>query len=378
MRKGIIYTLLLFIVLFTACSKSGTFTIEGKISNAEGKKLFVIHRGLTQDVVLDSVKVDADGQFRFQLQSPEYPDFYILKMKQQQIVLAVDSIETISVSASYPNFLNATFENSLQSETIQEYRKTAVFLGNQLKKAQIEKNKQRRNVILDSLTNALEYHKKKVKSNVISSAYLFSSYYALFQEVDGNALFSLYDKNDFPYFRALATSFDAYIPEYERTKNLHNLVLGVIKEEREAEEKAKLIKEKLGNQKGFVDIKLKDKNGYYQELSRFLGKPIVLNFTMYGAENIQESIFDLQDFYQKYKSRGVTVYQIGLDGNRLFWEQAVSNKPWISVYDAKGYYGRLYNVQQIPTYFLLDKEGNIKSRYSRLDRLERDLRRFFK
>ncbi len=367
--------LLLLVTLFTACNKLGNFTIEGTISNAEGKKLFVIHRGLTKDIILDSVEIKADGQFHFQLKSPQYPDFYVLKMEQQQIVLAVDSIETISVLATYPKFLNATFKNSQQSEVIQGYRKTAVLLGKQLKKAQVEKNRKKKIAVLDSLNTTFKKHKKKVKANIISSAQLLSSYYALFQEVDNNTLFSLYDKKDFLLFRALATSFDVYMPQYERSENLHNLVLGVIKEERETEEKTKLIKEKLANQIGFVDIKLKDKNGYYQELSNFLGNPIVLNFTMYGAENIQESIFDLQDFYEKYKDEGVIVYQVGLDGNRIFWEQSVSNKPWVSVHDVKGYYTRLYNIQQIPTYFLLDKAGNIKARYSNLDKLEKDLKK---
>ncbi len=377
MRKKIIYISLLFVTLFTACNQSQTFTVEGKISNAKDKKIFIIHRGLTKNTLLDSTLIGADEQFRFELKRPQFPDFYILQIEQQQIVLAVDSTETISISATYPYLLKTTFKNSQQSETIQKYRNTTVLLGKLLQKAHSEKTKNRKKAVIDSLMTILEQHKKNVKNNILSSTQLLSSYYALFQEIDNNTLFSLYDKKDFPFFRALATVFDSYMPQYKRSKNLHNLVLGVIKEEREAEKKAKLIKEKLSNKTGFIDIKLKDKNGYYQELSRFLGKPIVLHFTMYGAENIQTTIFDLQDFYKKYKHKGITIYQVGLDANRLFWEQAVSNKPWISVHDAKGYYTQLYNVKQVPTYFLLDKEGNIKARYNSLKNLKEDLNQLF-
>ncbi len=377
-KRVIIYVLLLFVTIFTACNQSKEITVEGKIVNAEGKTLFVVHRGLTKDVLLDSVKIGSDAEFRFQLPSPKYPDLYVLKMEQQQIILAVDSAEKISLSAVYPNFLKTTFEHSPESKVIQDYRNTAVLLAKYLQKAQLETNRRKKEVIVDSLTTLLERHKKKVKTNILSSSNLLSSYYALFQQVNNSPLFSLYDKNDLPYFRALATSFDAYMPDYERSKNLYNLVLGVIKEKRETEERAKVIKEKLVNQVGFVDIKLKDKNGYYQKLSDFLGNPIVLNFTLYGAKDMQENIFDLQDFYQKYKNKGVVIYQVGLDDNRLFWEQSVSNKPWVSVHDMKGYYSRLYNVQQIPTYFLLDKKGNIRARYNSLDKLEKDFKRLLR
>jgi hypothetical protein len=71
----------------------------------------------------------------------------------------------------------------------------------------------------------------------------------------------------------------------------------------------------------------------------------------------------LVDAYQKYKSRGLEIYQVNVGTNRSEWIDVVDEDKlkWINVGDLEGStQARLsYNIQNIPFNYLLDKEGKI-------------------
>ena len=55
------YLLFLLLPFFAACTQQGKFKVEGEITDAEGKTLYIEQTGLLKTVVLDSVKLKADG-----------------------------------------------------------------------------------------------------------------------------------------------------------------------------------------------------------------------------------------------------------------------------------------------------------------------------
>jgi hypothetical protein len=71
----------------------------------------------------------------------------------------------------------------------------------------------------------------------------------------------------------------------------------------------------------------------------------------------------LVDAYQKYKGRGLEIYQVNIGTNRSEWLDAVDkdNLKWINVGDLEGSNKAQlsYNIQSIPYNYLLDKEGKI-------------------
>ncbi len=377
MKKILLFSLI--VVLFFSCGKkNGTFSVEGKIENAEGKMLKVIHQTLTKDIPIDSVKLDKTGKFKFKVESPKYPDFYLLKVEDKKVILAVDSIEKILVSAKYPNFLEAKIANSIQSIQIQKYRQKVIELSRQLSEYKMEKDSKVKKKLLDTLTLNLEKHKKVVRNSILTNSNYLSCYFALYQQIKGKYIFSVYDKEDLPYYRTLATLMDNEMPEYERSKNMHQLVLGAIQQFRLERNRQYLLSQQNSQKTGFIDIKLKDKNGYFKKLSEYIGQPIILDFTVYGEKKLLSHTFDIQELYQKYKDKGVVVYQVCFNPNVEVWEQVVSNKPWIAVNDVKGYYSRLYNVPTFPTTFLIDKGGNLTKRYQNLNDVEKDLKKILK
>lgn len=371
MIKKIFYFAVL--LLFVSCSKSGKFSISGNITDADGEMLYFERNGLLKDSLIDSVKLDASGTFKFKTQSPEYPELYRLRLKDQRLILAVDSIEDIQIEASGQQLIDAQIANSQQSEQIQKLRKKVLALQQDFDKIGKEPDIDKKTALRDTFLANLNLHRREVLDMILDNPLSMASYYSLFQQINGSFIFSPYIKEDLNYYRAVSTSFQNKMPHYERSKNLYYLVLDAIKEERLARRQMDWAKFEVNEINGFVDIELKDRNGYPQKLSAFQGKPIVVDFFAYAAEISVEHTFELRDLYDKYAPQGLQIYQVSVDQNKMFWQRNVSSVPWTAVFDETGKTAQLYNVQEVPTLFLINQEGTIIGRYPSVKALKADL-----
>ena len=125
---------------------------------------------------------------------------------------------------------------------------------------------------------------------------------------------------------------------------------------------------------GLIDIELPDNKGKMRSLSQLKGKVVLLDFHAFSMEKSPQRILMLRELYSKYHEQGLEIYQVALDGNEHYWKQQTSQLPWISVFDASGINSRnlaLYNVQQVPEYFLIDRENNLVSRSQQIEDLEK-------
>ena len=89
--------------------------------------------------------------------------------------------------------------------------------------------------------------------------------------------------------------------------------------------------------------------------------------------------FELRELYNQYRKRGLEIYSVSIDRNKLLWEQSVENLPWITVHADQNTAAQvlmLYNVQSLPTIFLLDRKGNVQGRYIDFKTLEADIRKY--
>ena len=67
--------LLLALVLFCGCKEEKKFCIEGNISGADSSMLYLEHLTLGEgNVVIDSIRLTADGAFRFEEEGVASPD----------------------------------------------------------------------------------------------------------------------------------------------------------------------------------------------------------------------------------------------------------------------------------------------------------------
>ena len=103
-----------------------------------------------------------------------------------------------------------------------------------------------------------------------------------------------------------------------------------------------------------------------------------MDFTAYQTEYSPQYNLLLAEIYRKYKQQGVEIYQISLDNDDNFWKVSASNLPWICVRDANSLNSRIaatYNVQQLPTAYLLDRTGAIRTRLTSMKEIENEIKK---
>ena len=361
-------------ITFWACNNGETFLVEGTISDAEGKMLYLDYTALLKTTTLDSVKLRADGNFKFKAAAPEYPDFYRLRLENKNIAFAVDSTEIIRIEAGFNNFAtDYTIVGSESSVRIQELRKSVSDIQRKVNALKPDMAVSERQQKMTEIEKDIEVHKEKAQNIILTNAKSTEAYFAIYQQISNNFIFSPYVKEDKPYVNAVATAYHTFMPDYARSKNLYGLAMDAIKSEREEKSRQAWTEILETSGKGYIDIILPDKNGRERTLSELEGKVVLIDFSAYEMEKSIQYIFELRELYNKYHNRGFEIFQISLDRNKILWESSVENIPWICVRDESGMNTPSvgwYNINSIPTAFLMDKKGNIILRSSSFDELD--------
>ena len=357
---------------FVACSEK-KFHVEGSIENAKDSLLYFENISLEGPVVVDSVKLDADGNFDFSDKCPEAPEFYRLRIAGQIINISIDSTETVSVKAKMPEMAaNYEVSGSEECSKIRTLALKQIALQNTV--IDLEKNTSLgSDVIADSITKMIDAYKNDVKANYIfKEPKAASSYFALFQAIGPYLIFNpRSNREDIKVFAAVATSWDTFYPGALRGENLHNIAIEGMKTARivAADQKAMEIDADKVTETGIIDIKLIDNKGNARALSDLKGKVVLLDFHLFALEDSPKRILMLRELYNKYHAQGLEIYQVSLDPDEHFWKQQTAALPWICVRDADGTaskYVNLYNVQSVPEFFLIDKSNSLVNRSSQI------------
>jgi len=359
---------------FTSCNNK-KFHINGNITEATDSMLYLENLSLNGPVKIDSVKLGEDGAFAFDENAMDSitPEFYRLRIANQSINLSIDSTETVKVKASYPQMsYKYEVEGSENCSKIKELSIKQMILQNNINA--ITKSP---NMGIDSVdvivARMLDGYKQDIKVNYIFKEPMkASSYYALFQTIQlGNVNSLIFNprnnKDDVRVFAAVATSWDTYYPGAERGKNLHNIAIEGMKDIRiiENQRAQQQIDASKVSVNGCIDLAMEDSKGQVRRLTDLKGKVVLLDFHLFASSESTKRIMMLRELYNKYHAAGLEIYQVSVDPNEHFWKTATAALPWICVRDEGGIQGQslqLYNVQNIPTFFLIDRSNTLKAR----------------
>lgn len=362
-----------------SCSKN-KFHVEGQINNAKDSVLYFENIGLSGYDVLDSVKLGDDGSFSFSGEAQEAPEFYRLRISDQIISLAIDSTETVTVKAQWPQMASQyEVSGSDECQTIKELALKQMDL--QQRAIQTSRNQNLTvDQVNDSILSMIRSYKEEVKRKYIFPAPNKSSaYFALFQTLGNMLLFNPQtDKDDIKVFAAVATSWDTYWPEAERGKNLHNIAIEGMKNVRINEAQAnRTIDASKVQETGLIDIALRDNKGQMRHLTDLKGKVVLLDFHVFATNDSPARILLLRELYNKYHGQGLEIYQVSLDADEHFWKQQTAALPWISVREDKGIGSSMlavYNVQAVPEFFLIDRGNNLTGRSQTIKDLDQAIK----
>ena len=367
---------------FTSCNNK-KFHINGNITEATDSMLYLENLSLNGPVKIDSVKLGEDGAFAFDENAMDSitPEFYRLRIANQSINLSIDSTETVKVKASYPQMsYKYEVEGSENCSKIKELSIKQMILQNNINA--IAKSP---NMGIDSVdvivARMLDAYKQNIKVNYIFKEPMkASSYYALFQTIQlGNENSLIFNprnnKDDVRVFAAVATSWDTYYPGAERGKNLHNIAIEGMKDIRiiENQRAQQQIDASKVSVNGCIDLAMEDSKGQVRRLTDLKGKVVLLDFHLFASSESTKRIMMLRELYNKYHAAGLEIYQVSVDSNEHFWKTSTAALPWICVRDEGGIQGQslqLYNVQSIPTFFLIDRSNTLKARDAQIKDLD--------
>lgn len=353
-------------ILLVGCSESG-FKIEGQITNAEDSVLYFENIGIEEVTCLDSAVLDKDGDFLFKGAKVTSPEFYRLRIANQIISLCVDSAETITIKADFPKMAtDYTVEGNDNCKRIKELSLRQMDLRERII-AVTEDESLSSKMEDDSIYSMIQTYKEGVcKDFVFKNPSCASSYFALFQTIGGMLIFNpSSNADDVKAFAAVATSWDTFYPGATRGVNLHNITIEGMNNTRGPVRDTLNIDPSKIETTGLIDIALPDNKGKMRRLTDLKGKVILLHFNIFNTEQSPTVVMQLRDLYDRYHDKGFEIYQVSLDENEHFWKTTTSKLPWICVRDNDGEsskYIPLYNVQGIPSYYLIDRSNTLKSR----------------
>ncbi len=355
----------------TACNER-KFHVDGTIENAADSTLYFENMSLNGPVKVDSVKLSADGSFSFDGKAPSAPEFYRLRIAGQIINIAIDSTETVNIKAQYPG-MASQYEVSGSDDCTRIKELAIMQMQLQAQVNAIANSPQLgADAVNDSVANVIENYKNTVKTQYIFREPMkASSYFALFQTLyaGGQSVLIFNPRSsaeDVKVFAAVATSWDTFYPNEERGANLHNIAIEGMKDVRLAQNRmagATIDASKVSTT-GIIDFTLADNKGVQRSLSSLKGKVVLLDFHLFANEKSMQRIMMLRELYNKYHAAGFEIYQVSVDQDEHFWKTQTAALPWVStrVDDSTDKVLQLYNVAQIPTFFLLDKNCNVVKR----------------
>lgn len=394
MKRNTLFILLAAFTLSLICSctnDKGTVSIKGTVSDAKGEKLTLMHLSGTNPVMVDTLTLGEDGKFDFKPSVEQGgPDFFCLVLNGQTIPVVSDTLQTtISIIANKDKFGTSYIaEDSLNSAL-----KQAVAIGGNLRRQIYNLTADRQsgkvsNVEFGQTVNKLidEYKQQVLSDYIYKDPASPVSYYLLFETVSGMTIFDPVNLKDNRAFGAVANLWHVVYPNSPRTAFLEQQAIegqALIRQARANQQATDSLLNMEVKEASFVELNLRDKQDKLVALSSINGKGdvVLVDFTAFYYDMSVAHNMALSKVYDRYKDRGLKIYQVCLDIDENFWKVSANNLPWTVVRDRDllidqngliQYSGAaaLYNVTSIPTVFVMDRSGAIVDRVENDEKLE--------
>lgn len=344
------------------CScNSNQWKVTGNISDADGKTITLEAADNGYWYPLDSAKIDANGNFTISQTAAGYPDIYRLRLDGRSLYFPIDSIETITVKASASSF-DSSYELSGSTSA-------QMLMDVERKINELVKTKGIEAAVSDSVL------KRELAGMVLGDPAGIVTYYIVSKNVGGKPLYNPANKSDVKIIGAVANAFAQYRPNDPRTNYLKRLFLSNRQRPTNPTDTV------YATETPIFDINLMDETGKAHSLVELAkqGKVILLNFTVYDVEASVAYNIELARIYEKLKDRGFEIYQVSVDPDEFKWRQSAKNLPWITVYNSSvdGTDNLIrYNVTNLPTAFIINRNGEIAERVNDITKLESTLNKY--
>lgn len=376
MKKSIICTAIATVALLTACDNTPRYTIEGNVANADSTVLYLENVTNTMPIIVDSIMLDADGDYKFTHEVPNQAQFYRLRLAGNSINLVIDTVTYITCNADARNFATGyTIEGNDDCAIMRE----VTLAGSRLKTTvnNVTNDDASRNAALDSI----KAYKQRMTQLILQAPSSPIAYYIIMQRINGLPIFDTFEREDNAIISAAATAHEVYYPDAPRTKKLCDIALQGIAERRRATQTQQPlvdIDSTTINEVNYIDIALYNIKGDKVTLSDVAAahRVVLLDFTAYTLEHSPGYNMQLNEIYNQYHNSGLEIYQVSLDSDTHQWQVTANNLPWVCVNDADNVYSSLvplYDLHTLPTCYIIVNNGAQLLRPTNVDDLKQKL-----
>lgn len=147
-------------------------------------------------------------------------------------------------------------------------------------------------------------------------------------------------------------------------------------------ERAEAIEKKTAIGVAAMDFTQNNTAGKAVKLSDYRGKYVLLDFWASWCGPCRAENPNVLDNYEKYHSKGLEILAVSLDDKKDAWLKAIKDDglEWAHVSDLKGWknvVAKAYNINAVPSNFLIDKDGKIVAKDLRGEELSQKLAEIF-
>lgn len=374
MRNKTLFPVLSALVLLSTwgCSNNNV-SLEGNVEGSEEGVLVLKRLDINRTSFVDSLEIDNNGNFHFRTHL-EAPELFLLSNEEGRMINLLlapgDEIGLQTTSDSFDRgyLVQGSEESTNIRQLVERLQSTKDHLDSLSNEAAGLDNPQSEE--MTSIRRA--YAQELIDQKRFTIRYLMehpgelSSVYALYQEYkEGVPVMG--DELDIQYFKHVSDSVSQAHPASSLAISLQTDI-----EQRELLQKQVRQLDQImaladTNEVSIVELEIPDKDGNPVALSSLKGKVVLVSFWASWNENSMNMLMGLKKTYEKYHRRGFEVYAISLDPDKARWMDAVdfNEFDWINVCELnypESKAAAFYNVSNIPTTFLVNREGEIMKR----------------
>ena len=343
--------------------------IDGRFACSDEHTVYLESVSPSGNSIVDSTKTSKKGDFQFEVELPNGPAIYTVRCNGESIPLLLAAGERVKLNSVGRLSRNYTVEGSEGSMLMKELSRIMMegasaldSISSRYSKLEPGEDSLRRQIASDY---ARQFYKTKREqiAFIVGNASSLAGFYALYQRLpNDNVLFN--GEGDVVYYRMVADSIEVRLPEspylVPLRKQIQDMSAGSTLQQFLAQNGGREVL-------NYPDLELPDMYGKRVRLSSLNGKVVLLDFWSAASSRSKMVNAEMKEHYDEWKERGFEVYQVSLDDSKPLWVTTVQDQklPWVSVCDflgAKSPAARLYNIKNVPTNFLIDREGNIVGR----------------
>ena len=362
MKKYILWAVALLLV--AACQTAPVARIVATVEGAGDKAVVLQKFNYNRLQTVDTIRTDHDGHFNYKVRlTGNAPYIYYLSLEEKPVaslVLLPSDQVTLTVPAECPVTVEGSEESVLYQEVNSAFSTASVQMNNLAASLSDDSSEAEIQAVNRAMSKLYVDYKRQAIKHIVSHPRSITSAITLFRRFSDN-LPVFGQESDVVFYRTVLDSLSQAYPKTEYLK--------AIREELAARDQNLAFASRFGEAEviSFPDLIMPDVQGQDRTLSEQKGQVIILSFWSVGQDEHKVFNVDLAELYAKYHAQGLEVYQVSLDVDKASWASVVrsQNLPWISVNDGFGAQSPAvlaYNVDHVPTMFIIDRAGDIAAR----------------